>query len=91
MVAREQLFDIARDLHARSGKHDDVVAHALDVGYQVRRENDADRVFGDTFHQVLKKLVPSQRIETRHRFVEYQQLRSFRERESECELRALAA
>src|SRR5665213_1216792 len=91
VVAREQLFDVACDLHPRPGKHDHVVTHPLYVGNQVRRKHNTDLVFRDALHQMLQKLVPSEGIEARYWFIEDQQLGSFREREGECQLRALAS
>ena len=91
MVRRQQLVDVAGELHARADEHDEVVAHALEIGDQVRGQHDADAVLGDDLHQVLQELAPGERVEARDRLVEDQQLGPLRDRQRERELRALAA
>jgi hypothetical protein len=48
-------------------------------------------MFGDVGHEVLKELSSCERIESRNRFVEDQQLGPLRDRQRERELRALTA
>ena len=70
VVAGEQLVDVAGELHAGRDKHDQVVAHPLEIGDQMRRQHDADAVLGDDLHQALEELAPGQRVEAGHRLVE---------------------
>ena len=51
-----------------------MVADTLEVGDQMGGQEHAELVLGDGFHQVLEKLAPCQRVETRDRLIEDQQL-----------------
>ena len=91
MVGGEHGVEVVGELHARADQHDQVVAHALEVGDQVRGQHDAQLVLGDGLHQALEELAPVERIEAGDRLVEQQQLGALGEPERERELRALPA
>ena len=70
MVGREQVVDLARHLDPRRHQHDQVVADPLQVGDQVRGQDDADPLLGHDLHQGLEELAPGERVEAGHRLVE---------------------
>ena len=74
VVRRQQRLDVAAHLDARVDQHDQVVADALDVGDEVRGQDDAQLLLGDRLHQVLQELPAGQRVEAGDRLVEDQQL-----------------
>jgi hypothetical protein len=74
-VARRGV-EIAGELHARADQDDQVVAHALHVGDQMRGEHDAQLVLGDGLHEVLEELPARERVEAGDRLVQEQQLRA---------------
>ena len=90
-MRREQRLGLPRHPHPRGGEHDEVVAHPLDVGDQMRGEHHADPVLGDGLHQALQELPPGQRVQARDRLVEQQQLGPLGDRQGEGELGSLAA
>ena len=62
----------------------------LQVGDQVRREDDREPAFGDA--PIKPQEVPArERIQAGHRLVQHQQLRLLRDRERERDLRSLSA
>ena len=91
VVRGQQLVDVAGDLHARGDQDDEVVADPLQVGDQVRGQDDAELVLGDGLHQVLEELAPGQRVEAGDRLVEDEQLGPLGDGQGQRELRALAA
>src|SRR5438034_9278009 len=64
-VRAHQLVGIAGDAHASVYQDHDVLADALDVGEDVRREDHARAVFGHDAHELLEQLEASDRIEVR--------------------------
>src|SRR5205814_9805531 len=89
-VRANQLVGIAGDPNASADEDDDVLADALDVGEDVRREDHARAVFGHDAHELLEKLEAGDRIEIRDRLVEKEHLRPLAEGQRERHLRALA-
>ncbi len=57
----------------------------------MRRQHDRYPGLCDPFHQGLEELPPGKGIETSERFVEEQDVGTFRERKRESDLRALPA
>ena len=91
-VARDDLVDRRRRAErARVREDHEVVADALEVGDDVRREHDGDPVSLDRLHHRVQELAARERVERRHRLVEQQQLGPLRERERQRDLRLLAA
>ena len=82
-VGLNDVVDRPRELYLRRREHDEVIAHSLEVGDDVRREDHRESAFGDRFHQRLQELSPRERIERRRRLVEDEQLGTFCE--SECQ------
>ncbi|MGH9286832.1 MAG: hypothetical protein ACRD0V_00805 [Acidimicrobiales bacterium] len=70
VMSRQQRVDVAGQLHAGGDQHDQVVADALQIGHQVRGQDDAEVVLGDGLHQVLQELAPGERVEAGDRLVE---------------------
>ena len=68
-----------------------MVADALEVGDDVRREDHGHAGLRDDLHHRLQELAPRERVERGDRLVEQQQLGPLRERERERDLRLLAA
>ena len=91
MVARQQVLDLSGHPDARVDEHDEVVADALDVAHEVRREHDADVVTGHRRHQQPEELAACQWVEAGHGLVEQEQLGALGERDREGQLGALAA
>lgn len=87
----QQRAYVPGDLHPGVGEHDKVVADALDVGDQVRRDYDADAVLCDDLHQALEELPPRERVQARRRLVEDHHLRALGDRQGEGKLGPLAA
>jgi hypothetical protein len=90
-VLRDDVLDGRRELHVRPGKEDQVVADALEVGDDVRREEHGQAAVRDRLHQRLKELAPRERVESRDGLVEDEQLGALRERERERNLGLLPA
>jgi hypothetical protein len=63
----------------------------LQVGHQVGGEHHTEFVFGGGFHQGLQEFAAGERVESRDRFVQDQQLGPLGHGHDECELGALAA
>ena len=89
-VRAHQLVGIAGDAHASVYQDHDVLADALDVGEDVRREDHARAVFGHDAHELLEQLEASDRIEVRDWLVEKQHLGPLAERERKRHLGALS-
>ena len=68
-----------------------MVADALEVGDDVRREDHGQAGLADGLHERVEELAPGQRVERGHRLVEQQQLRALGQRDGQRDLRALAA
>ena len=81
----QQRLGLPRHPHPRGGEHDEVVAHPLDVGDQMRGEHDADPVLGDGLHQALQEFPPGERVQAGDRLVEQQQLGPLGDREGQGE------
>ena len=90
-VRRQQVVDLTGHLEPRIDEHDQVVAHPLQVGDEMRGEHDAHLPFGHELHQPLQELPAGQRVEAGHRLVEDEQLGPLGHRQGEGELRPLAA
>ena len=89
-VRLEQLVDVPLEADAAAGQQHDVVADALDVGDDVRRDDDGRTELGDPVHQQLQQLAGGERIEARERLVEQDEPRPLAQREREREPGALA-
>src|SRR5437762_3452922 len=89
-VRAHQLVGIAGDAHASVYQDHDVLADALDVGEDVRREDHARAVFGHDAHELLEQLEARDRIEVRDWLVEKQHLGPLAERERKRHLGALS-
>ena len=87
----QQILDLPGHPDARVHEHDEVVADALDVAHEVRREHDAHIVTGHGRHQQPEELAACQWVEAGHRLVEQEQLGALGERDREGQLGALAA
>ena len=87
----EELVDLAEDLHPRRRENNEVVTDPLEVGNQMRGQDNRGSLFGYRVHQGLEELTPSQRVEARNRLVEDQHLRAFRKGKRQCDLGPLAA
>ena len=70
-------------------EHDQVVAHPLQVGDEVRREHHAQAPVGHELHQALEEFAPGQGVEAGHRLVEDEQLGPLGHRQGESELSPL--
>ena len=81
----EQLLDVALEADAARGQQHDVVADALDVGDDVRGDDDGGRRLGDAVHQQLEQFSAGERVEARERLVEQDELRPLAEHERERE------
>ena len=68
-----------------------MVANALELGEDVRREDNGEPALRDRLEYRLEELAPRKRIKRGDRLVEEEQLRPLRERERERDLRALPA
>lgn len=90
-VRGHQVVDRAGELHLGGVEHDQVVADALQVGQQVRGEQNCGPGVRDAAHQRLEELPPGQRIEAGHRLVEQQQPGLLGQRQSERHLGPLPA
>src|SRR6185312_13759822 len=88
-MAGEQALDFARQLDARGGEHDQVIANALEVRDEVRGQHNADALLGDHLHEVLEEFAPGEWVERGDGLVEDEQLRPLRDCQGERELRAL--
>ena len=86
----EQLIDLPGNLHARVDEHDEVVADALEIGDEVRGENDAHAMFGDDLHQAPEEVASGNRVEAGDRLVQDQQLGPLCDRKRQRELGSLA-
>jgi len=91
VVAGQQVVDLAGHADPGGDEHDQVVADAFQVGDQVRGQDHAGAVFGDIRHQALQELPPGEGVEAGDRFVEDEQVGSFRNGQGQRELRALSA
>ena len=89
VMRREQLVDLSGYLHARVDEDDEVVADPLEIGNEMGGKNDAHPVFGDDLHQAAEKVAPGNRVETRDRLVQDQQLGPLRDRERQRQLGSL--
>ena len=69
-MGREQLLDLAGHLDAAVRDHDEVVGNQLELGEDVRRQNDRDAVLCDGPHHRRHEVVSGDRIEGGHRLVE---------------------
>src|SRR5437868_1902503 len=56
----EQRLDVALEAHPAAGEQHDVVADALDVRDDVRRDDDGRPGLGDAVHQQLQELAPGE-------------------------------
>ena len=74
-----------------AGEDHEVVAHALELGDDVRGGARVSPLFGDGLHQPLQELPSGERVERCDRLVEHEQLRPLGERERQRDLRLLAA
>ena len=72
-------------------QHDEVVTDPLEVGDEVRGQDDGDAALGDRLHQHFKELAPGERIESRNGFVEEQDLGTLRHRDGKRNLCLLPA
>lgn len=88
-MRRQEIVDGTFEPHAAGGEDDEVIADALDVREQVRRQDDRGAVLGDSLHHVAEELPPGQRIETRHGFVEEQEFGTRCHGQGQRELRPL--
>ena len=68
-----------------------VVAHALRLSDDVRREHDGQSSLGDGLHEALQELASRERIQRGDRLVEQEQLGPLRERERQRDLRLLSS
>ena len=91
VVRGEQRVDVSGQLHLRAGQHDQVVAHALEVGDEMRREHDTRPARGHHLHEHLQELPPREGIQAGDRLVEEKEFRSLRDRERQRELGPLTA
>ena len=74
VVTGQQVVDLAGHLDPGGDEHDEVVADPLEIGDEVRGEDDAHVVLDDDGHEGLEELPAGQRVEAGDRFVEDQQL-----------------
>ncbi len=72
-------------------EQDHVVAHALEVVQQVRRQDHRESAVRHGLAQRRQELAAGERVEGRHRLVEEQQAGPFGQRQPEAHLRPLAA
>lgn len=68
-------------LDAAAGQDHEVVAHALELGDDVRREHGGQSTVGDGLHQRLEELRAGERVERGELLVEQQQHGPLRQRE----------
>ena len=71
-VAGEDLVDRAGELRATAREDDQLIADPLEIGDDVRGEDDRDSGFGHRLQDTGEELPPRQRIERRDRLVEQQ-------------------
>ena len=79
----EQFVHRTGYLDPRANEHDEVIAHTLEIGDEVGRQDHTEFVFDNGFHQMLEKLSTRERIEACDRFIENEQLRSLRKSKGE--------
>jgi hypothetical protein len=91
MVSGEEIFNLAGHLDPRGDQDDEIVAHSLDVGDEMRRQQYAHVMIGNRLHQDLEKLTSRERIETSDGLVEQEKVGSLGNGEREGELRALTS
>ena len=85
------LMDPAGDLRPRGLQHDDVVAHALQIGDEMGGEHDGRPVLGDPGHQRPQKLPSRQGIQTGQGLVQQEQLRALGHGHRQADLGPLPA
>ena len=73
MVRGQEIFDFAVHLHSRGGEDDQVVTDALEIGNEMRTQDDADLVVSHDLHQRGQELTTGQGVERRHRFVQQEE------------------
>jgi hypothetical protein len=91
MVGSEKIFDLTCHLNPGGHEDDEKVTHSLNVGHEVRRQQDAHVVIGNRLHENLKKLAPSEGIEARDGLVEEKKVGPLGDGEREGELGALTS
>jgi hypothetical protein len=91
MMRGEKLFDRSSKLYARGDQHDQEVAHTLEVGDEVRGEDDAHLLVRDCLHQYLKEFPAGERVKAGDWLVEYEELGSLRDGQGEGQLGPLSA
>ena len=89
-VGGQELLDRAGDPHPRGDQHDHEVAHALQVGDQVRGQDDARPLLGGDVADAVQEVAPGQRVQAGHRLVQDQQVGLLRDGQGERELGPLA-
>ncbi len=90
MVGGEQFLNLTAELHSGRAEHNQVVTDPLEVGDEVRGENDARSLLDDDFHQSLQERTPGKGVQARRRFVEEEQIGSLGDRKRQGELSPLA-
>ena len=90
-VAGDDLRDRSVQLRGAPGEGDQVIADALELGDDVRRQDDGDPFVDDDLHHRVQELTAGERVERCHRFVEQQQLWPLGERKRQRDLSLLAA
>ena len=93
LVLRQQRVDVTAELDPGPCQQDEVVAHPLQVGDQVRGQQDGEAARGvrHARGQRGEEVSPCQRVERRDRLVEQQHPRQLGQRQRQRHLGALAA
>jgi len=68
----QQFIDVPGYLNAGVDEDDEVVADALEIGNEMRGENDAYATLRDDFHQPAEEVAPGKRVEACEWFVQDQ-------------------
>lgn len=90
-VGGDQVVDVSGELDPGGDQGDQVVADPLQVGDQVRGEDDGGAVLGDVFHEPLEELASGQRVQGGDGFVQDQQFRALGDGERQRDLGPLTA
>lgn len=86
LVGGEELVDRSVDGDAALHHDDDVIAHPLDVGEEMRRQQDGGSVDGHDSHEVTQEGPAGERVEAGDGLVEHEEIGPLRHGEGEGEL-----
>jgi len=90
-VLGEQGLDVVGQAELPVGDDDQAVAHPLEVGDEVRRQDHGEVAVGDGLHEGLHELPAGERVEAGQGLVQQQQLGALAQRQRQRDLGPLAS